>query len=502
MKFKNLFLKFILFVAVTTIVFSTLKAQKKPNIIFFFADDLGYGDIQCNNPESKIKTPNVDLLANQGMRFTDAHSTGSLCAPSRYGLLTGRNPVNWQNYVNIESDAWDCLTMPQMLQKQGYTTACVGKWHFGVLFEGLDGRWGAPTPEGGKFPPPVDNWKLTSETRLGPIDRGFDYFFGTPLQPGEGWYANMEGTRLLGNPKLSPELPATDDFDIQKWMSVILVKAQEKIHELSEKEKPFFLYFPINSPHKPVVPDTNFIGKSGIGKYGDYCVQVDWCFGEVMKTIEDAGISDNTILIFASDNGSFYYSGAVHNNRADEEELIRNKHRANGVFKKGKGQPEEGGHRIPYIVRWPGFIEPGTINKTTISLGDHFATFAAVTNYELTQDDAIDSWNILPLWTNSKSEINYGNRTFFYFNNNPKVNAVRQGKWKMIPECYYKERRKNRKEDSNKSSGNPRESIFIPGQLYDLDADPGEQVNLWEEHPEVVKELTAKLDEYHKQKPK
>lgn len=319
---------------------SLSEKKETPNIIFFLADDMGWGDVHCNNPKSKIKTPNIDKLAQEGMRFTDAHCVGSLSAPSRFGLLTGRNPVNWTNYTDIESEDWNCLTMPQMLQKQGYYTACIGKWHFGVLFEGKDGRWGAPSSISGRFPTPTDKWILTSETRLGPSDRGFDYFFGSPLQPGEGWYVNMEGNKLLGNPKLNPDLPVTEDFNIQKWMGVILSKSKEKIQELSKGDQPFFLYFPLNSPHKPIVPDEPFMGRSGMGKYGDYCLQVDWCLGEIMKSIDDAGISDNTILIFTSDNGSFYYPDSPNSNLEDKAELLENHHLANGPFKKGKGQPE------------------------------------------------------------------------------------------------------------------------------------------------------------------
>ncbi|MGQ8336241.1 sulfatase family protein [Sunxiuqinia sp. A32] len=477
--------------------FSNPISEKKetPNIVFVFADDMGWGDAHANNPASQVKTPNIDKLAQQGMRFTDAHCVGSLCAPSRFGLMTGRNPVIWRNYGDAESDAWNCMTMPQMLQKQGYYTACVGKWHFGVLFEGKDGRWGQPNPTSKRFPKPADNWILTAETRLGPTDRGFDYFFGTPLQPGGGWYANMEGNKLLGNPKLSPNLPATEDFDIQKWMGVILSKSKEQIRKLSKGDQPFFLYFPLNSPHKPIVPDDPFIGKSGIGKYGDYVQQVDWCLGEIMKSIDDAGIRENTILIFSSDNGSYYYLNSVNSSREDNDELLKSHYRANGPFKVGKGQPEEGGHRIPYIVRWPKHIEAGAVNETTISLGDHFATFAALTGYQLDQEDAIDSWNILPFWTGDKPDENYQNRIFYHFNNNPEVDAVRKGKWKMIPECY----RKLKKRDREKGENSP-DKVLIPGQLYDLSKDPGETNNLWKKYPEVVKELSQELTEYKKRK--
>lgn len=471
---------------------SEIEKSQKPNIIIFFADDLGFGDIQINNPESKIPTPNIDKLAEQGMRFTDAHSVGSLCAPSRYGLLTGRNPVLWNNYTDIEADSWDCLTMPQMLQKQGYYTACIGKWHFGVLFEGKDGRWGAPNPVGKRFPKPADNWLLTAETKLGPSDRGFDYFFGTPLQPGGKWHANMEGNRLLGNPKLSPDLPATEDFDHVKWMRQIMNKTTNKIHELSNKEQPFFLYFPINSPHKPIIPEDEFKGKTGIGNYGDYCNQVDWCFGEVAKAIDEAGIAENTIFIFTSDNGSYYYPGSVNGNNDDKKELKKNNHKANGGFKAGKGQPEEGGHRIPYIVRWPGKIKAGSINENTISLIDHFATFAAISNYELESNEAVNSWNILPLWQGAQMNLEYEKRTIFHYNNNPKVDAVRQGKWKMIPACNYREKR-DKKTKKQKV-------IPVAGQLYDLSKDPGEQVNLWSEHPDVVEKLSTELKEFKARK--
>lgn len=467
--------------------------SKKPNIVFFFADDLGYGDIRVNNPASKIPTPNIDKLASQGMRFTDAHCVGALCAPSRFGLITGRDAANWQHYVNIESEAWNCKTMPQMLKEEGYYTSIVGKWHFGVLFKGKDGRWGAPNPISGKFPKPKNNWKLSSPTRLGPLDRGFDYFFGTPLQPGGGWYANMEGRTLIGNVKLSPNLPKSDEFVHQDWMKQITGKAKEQIEVGTSKKEPFFLYFPINSPHKPIIPDKEFRGITGIGEYGDYVNQVDWCVGEILKAVDEAGIADNTIFIFASDNGSYYYPGSRNNSQEDEEELKENHHKANGVFKSGKGNPEEGGHRIPYIVRWPGHIKAGSISTQLISLADHFATFAAITGYELKQEEALDSWNILPVWEGEIPDSDMKNRTLFHFNRNPDVIAVRQGKWKMIPESYYKTKKKGKKSKKSKK-------IQLPGQLYDLSTDPGETNNVYELHPDIVDDLKNKLNVYRKTK--
>ena len=213
---------------------------------------------------------------------------------------------------------------------------------------------------------------------------------------------------------------------------------------------------------------------------------------EITKAIDAAGIAENTILIFASDNGSYYYPHSVNSSKADNDELKLNNHRANGVFKKGKGQIEEGGHRIPYIVRWPGKVNSGTVSNQMISLADHFATFAKITDYKLNKEDALDSWNILPLWEGTSTSIDYADRTIYHFNNNPKVDAVRHGKWKMIPECYYRPKKKGKK---NKGNVNNK---LISGQLYDLSKDPGEKDNVWSQYPEVVKELQLNLKNYRK----
>lgn len=491
MNWKRIFLFCIITILLPFTAYSQHAASKKPNIVFFFADDLGYGDIGVNNPESKIPTPNIDQLASQGMRFTDAHCVGALCAPSRFGLLTGRDAASWKDFNNIEGEAWNCKTMPQMLKEQGYYTSIVGKWHYGVLFEGEDGRWGQVSPISGRFPKPIENWKLDAPTKLGPLDRGFDYFFGTPVQPGNKWYANMEGRTLIGNVKLKEDKPESDVFVHQDWLKQITGKAKEQIEIGASKEEPFFLYFPINSPHKPIIPDEEFRGVTGIGKYGDFVHQVDWCVGEIVKAVDEAGIADHTIFIFASDNGSFYYPGSRNSNREDEDELKINKHKANGIFKAGKGTPEEGGHRIPYIVRWPGHIKAGFVSNQLVSLADHFATFAAITGYYLKETEALDSWDILPIWKGQVTNEEELDRTLFHLNGNPEVVAVRHGKWKLIPECYYKSRGRENEE---------LERTRIPAQLYDLSTDPGEKENVHDLHPDVVKGLTDRLNVYQKTK--
>ena len=475
-----------------------LSASTKPNIVFVFADDMGYGDCKIYNSSSKIPTPNIDKLASEGILFTDAHCAGALCAPSRFGLMTGRDPVAWKNHVKIDSDAWDCMALPEMMRKSGYYTACIGKWHFGVMFKGKDGRWGSPNPLVKRFPAPVDNWDLKAPTKLGPTDRGFDYFFGTPLQPGGGWYCNMEGNQLLGNPVLKSKgkgaLPWVEDFDIQKWMKLITAKSVDKIEELSKRDQPFFLYFPLNSPHKPIVPDTDFVAKTEAGAYGDYCHQVDWGVGQIMQAINDAGIRDNTILIFSSDNGSYNYMESRNNSQADNDELKRTGHRANGIFRAGKGQPYEGGHRVPYIVRWPSHIKAGSRCDVPVSLVDSYATFAAITGYKLSPKDALDSWNILPLWEGKAESQDYAHRALFHFNNNPAVDAVRFGKWKYIPECDYKVKKKREKKRKGKKDSP--EYVRIPAQLYDLSKDLGEKNNIYSQYPEVVKKLDKKLQNY------
>jgi arylsulfatase A-like enzyme len=456
-----------------------VRAANKPNIVFILADDMGWGDIEPNNPDSLVPTPHLNKLASQGMRFTDAHASGSTCAPSRYGILTGRNPMLWPRYqYRFDDQEWDCLTLPQMLKDAGYSTHCIGKWHFGVEFKGRDGSWGRPSRKG-KWPGGQDNWDLTAETRYGPVDRGFDYFFGTPYQPGGGWLSNMEGNRLTdSNPEFSERgLPVSADFDIQKWLGLITGKTVDRITELSKTRNPFFLYFPINSPHSPIVPDEPFIGKTKAGAYGDYCHQVDWSVGQVMDAIHRAGIAENTILIFTSDNGS--YMGV--------KETSLNTHKANAHFRGVKKDLWEGGQRVPYLVSWPGKINPGTVCEDTFSLMDHMRTLATILKIKLDKEDAPDSVDMAMAWAGKPVK----KRTLFHYGT--RVSGVRSGKWKLI---------EGWQEDSPSMKGrtlSDKELAERPeGQLYDLDQDEGEQNNLWDTYPEVVKNLRDELADYRK----
>lgn len=454
------------------------KKSRLPNIIFYFADDLGWGDNETNNPASKIPTPNLNTLASQGITFTDAHASGSTCAPSRYGLLTGRNPMVYRNFqYKLTSAAWDCLTLPAMLRKKGYTTHAIGKWHFSVHFKNRKGEFEfyprKPKPRSvkGKF-------DLTADTKYGPLDRGFDTFFGTPFQPGGGWYCNMIGRKLEGKPYINERgQPQTDDFDVVKWLEVLTNKSVEKINEQAKQEKPFFLYIPINSPHNPIVPDDPFKGKTVIGDYGDYCYQVDCSLGKVMNAVKESGIYENTIFIFSSDNGSF----APNNKDLQSVKKGEDKtsHAANGHWRGAKKDLWEGGHRVPYLVRWPKVIPAGAKSSATVSLMDHMATFAAIVDYPLTKKDGTDSHNILPLWKGAEGPPASGKRTLFHYG--PREEAVRQGRWKLILK-----------------NGGPKATEGAPGsiQLYDLEKDPSEKTNLSNQYPEIVKKLIDQLNAY------
>ena len=452
---------------------SAAEDKQFPNIVFYFADDLGWGDNQVNNPQSHIPTPNLNKLAAEGINFTDAHSSGSTCAPSRYGLLTGRNPIAYPNYqYKLTSNAWDCLTLPEMLRKKGYTTHMIGKWHFSVHFKSAKKEGYEFFPRKANPKAVVGKFDLASESKYGPLDRGFDTFFGTPLQPGGGWRCNMEGRKLIGKPHINEKgQPEVEDFDIVKWLDLLTTKSVEKIKQCAGQKKPFFLYIPINSPHKPIVPDEPYRGKTVIGDYGDYCYQVDASLGKVMAALDEAGVADNTILIFSSDNGSF--APAEPKLQSVTKGDNKKPHAANGPWRGAKKDLWEGGHRVPYVVRWPKRVKPGTSSNHVVSLMDHMATFAAIADYKLASIDATDSYNILPLWLGKEASLELRDRVIYHYG--PKSYAVRKGKWK---------------------------AIFQDGKnlLYDLEKDPSESKDLSGERPDVIKEFKSYLDDYKKVK--
>ncbi|MCH2059330.1 MAG: arylsulfatase [Verrucomicrobiales bacterium] len=456
-----------------------------PNIIFIMADDLGYGDVSCYNPDSKIPPPNMDRLASQGRRFTDAHSPSGVCTPTRYGVLTGR--YAWRSRLKsgvlggyspplIEKGR---ATVASLLKQKGYRTACIGKWHLGLGWQRIDKKKAAGDPKHNASG--IDHGEpLTA----GPLTLGFDYFFGCSASwdmPPYAWIendsliesdlvptkkkANGFGRAGLKSKKMKPE-SALPDLTAK---AISYIKNTTAEH----KDKPFFLYFPLPSPHTPVAPNEGFLGKSKAGKYGDFVFETDWVVGEVMKAIDDAGITADTLLIVTSDNGP-------------ERHMIKRKsefkHFSAAEFRGCKRDNWEGGHRVPFIARWPGRINPATTSDEIICLTDLTATAAAITGIGLPKDCAEDSHNILPALLGTpltqpirEATVHHSSKGKF---------AIRQGKWVLL--------------DHPGSGGNRYDAQTGEVQLYDLQTDASEENNVHDQNPEIVSRLKSLLEKYKK----
>lgn len=492
-------------------------AAALPNVVVFLADDLGYGDPQCLNPESKIPTPNIDRLSQQGMVCTDAHSASSICTPSRYGLLTGRycwrsklpTGITW--YWDPPLIDRDRLTMGRMFQENGYATACVGKWHLGWDWPLKDGTYISDDFDGVLLP-----WNqrdkigrqidFTRPIKDGPTTRGFDYYFGTSV-PNFPPYCFIENDRTVGIPTLPKPKdmfgrswgPMIEGWKLEKILPTLTEKAVGYIdrHAADKRKQPFFLYFASTAPHTPILPDDSFQGKSGAGPYGDLVHQVDWTLGQILEALERNGFADNTIVVFTSDNGSPQRAGdpLLHGKDAFAPGAVVETygHNSSHIYRGMKWNIWDGGHRVPLIVRWPGHVASGSRQDQTVCLTDWMRTFAGVLNHELPDNAAEDSYNLTPL-LRGKSDEPVREATVHHSSMaGPKMEigngfAIRQGKWKLIhgvgPHGRVKTRVKNLPDD------------HPPGELYDMQADPGETTNLWNQHPEVVERLVALLQKY------
>ncbi len=341
----------------------SLQAADKPNIVILYADDLGYGDLTCYNPDSKIPTPHLDKLAAEGMRFTDGHSSSGICTPSRYALLTGRH--HWRKFHGIVNALGksvfspERLTLPEMLQEKGYTTACIGKWHLGWDWDAIR-KPGTP-----KKSIQAEDFDWSKSIPDGPLGHGFDYYFGDAVInfPPYTWIENDKvlkapDTTLKATPKGATKEgrwearpgPACSDWDFYENLPTLTEKAAAWLKNRKGKQEPFFLYFPLPSPHAPIVPTDEFDGKSQAGAYGDFVVQTDWSCGQLLQALEESGHAENTIVIFSSDNGAEHYAYA-----RDEKFGHWSSHPLRGL----KRDIYEGGHRVPYIVRWPGKVAAG-----------------------------------------------------------------------------------------------------------------------------------------------
>ncbi len=477
-------------------------AAGNPNILLILADDLGYGDVSCYNDQSKVATPNIDRLAREGMRFTDAHSPATVCTPTRYSLMTGQMAFRVPNGGTVFQGAGGPsliapgrLTLPAMLKQQGYATAAVGKWHVGLTFRDAAGE-------------PIHSGKLEEVKRIdfsrriegGPVDCGFEKFFGTACCPTTDWlYAFIENdripvppTQVIDKSKL-PKHPYADDcragliapdFPMEEVDLVFLKKSREFLeqHVREKSGKPFFLFHSAQAVHLPSFAAPQFKGATKAGPHGDFIHQLDWVVGELMQTLEKLGIADNTLIIFTSDNGP--ETTSVIHMRADHQ------HDGARPWRGMKRDNWEGGHRVPFLVRWPARVKPGTTSAQLTSLTDVMATVAAIIGAKLPDNAAEDSFNMLPAWRGEdKAPIRPYLLTQAFAG--ARTLSIHRGPWKYLDHPGS---------GGNNYENNPGLKPFhtpdtAPAQLYNLETDPGETKNLHAEHPEIVKELKSLLDQ-------
>ena len=466
--------------------------QKLPNIIFVLADDLGYGDIQTFNPNGKIKTPHIDLLASEGMKFTDAHTSSAVCTPTRYGLLTGR--YNWRSGIKSgvltgKSKALipnDRSTVASLLKDQGYETAFIGKWHLGWDWALKDEEiesgegWNEKDFFNIDFSKPITN---------GPENLGFNYSYGHSGSLDMAPYVYVEN----GMPTAIPDTisvnsdkytwwrkgPTSADFIHHDVTPNFFRKSFSYIKEKSKGDSPFFLYLALPSPHTPILPEEKWQDKSELNPYGDFVMMIDDYMGQLMKHLKEAGIEENTLIVFTSDNGC--------SPEADFAILGDLGHDPSGIYRGHKADIYEGGHRVPFIARWPSNIKAGSESGKTICTTDFMATCADITNRTLAQNEGEDSFSLLPLFTNNNSSKFLREATVHHSINGSF--AIRKGKWKMIfapGSGGWSAPKPNSEEAKN----------LLPYQLYNLSEDPTETNNLYMSQLEVGKELKQLMISY------
>lgn len=517
-----------------------------PNIVVILADDLGYGDVQCYNPErGKIPTPHIDRLASQGMRFTDAHTSSGVCSPTRYALLTGR--YHWRSRLQagivgyLERPLVDAnrLTLAGLLKRRGYTTAAIGKWHLGWDWE-IDPAQRPLFAPGRDGPLQVNDahraaWseRFAKPIGGGPITRGFDQYFGTDV-PNWPPYCFIENdrtvgipsqflaARLLGNNQASIPGPALADWKLEPILPTLIDRACRHIEQAASKPSPFFLYLPLTTPHTPLAVNDDWKGKSGLNAYADLVMETDAMVGRVLAAIDAAGVADRTLVVFTSDNGCAPYVGA--------KDLEAKGHFPSGPLRGYKADAWEGGHRVPFIVRWPGQVRPSTRCDQLISQADLMATFAEIVAEKLPDDAGEDSFSLLGLWRGVDRPV----RQYAVSCASSGIPAVRDGAWKLIlggggggfgaatpaakgkaapnkakqppaPDGTVQKNtaRKNvaQKNVSRKNAAqekaapqNAAEPSIASVQLYDLSTDLGETKNVASEHPDQVAAMIAVME--------
>jgi arylsulfatase A len=443
---------------------SAIAAEKQPNILFVMLDDMGYGDVRCFNPDSKIPTPNIDRLARDGMRFTDAHTAGGTCVPSRFGFLTGCYALDNRGYDKTIRRGR--VTLASFLKDQGYSTGMVGKWHNGFW------NWNNKDPN------------VPDRLEGGPHGCGFDYYFGLPhsldIQP----FLYIENDRAVAKPS---ERIGASNSEAEGWTKIqgafwregdiapgfkhaeVLGKLTEKsIGFINEQkaDKPFFLYVALTGPHTPWLPGKAFAGKSDVGMYGDFMMEIDDCIGRIFQTLEKTGAAENTLICLSSDNGPVWYP----------QDVEKFGHDSVGLLRGMKGDVFEGGHRVPFIASWPGKIPASSTCGETICLTDMMSTYAAVTGTGLPEGAGLDSVNLLPLMQGGNGPV--------------RETTVHKGKFLGLRKGKYKYMEK----PGSGGFSNVETSKNDPPQLYDLEKDLAETKNLYKAMPEKAAELKADLE--------
>lgn len=494
---------------------SLAEKESPPNVILIYADDLGYGDLSCQGA-TKVQTPHIDKLAAQGRRFTDAHTVSAVCTPSRYALLTGEYPIrvdSWGPLPTLEKLLIDTttLTVGKVFQNKGYRTACLGKWHLG-------------------FGNDTNDWQVPLGP--GPNEVGFDYYWGIPFVNSGSPFVYVENKTVVGHdpddplvylgrnyqgdlqPSPTPTFPkeasikspnlfagalkAHEYYDDEKTGTYLTEKATDWITE--NKEHPFFLYFATTNIHHPFTPAPQFKGSSQAGLYGDYIHELDWMVGEIVQSLEENGLTENTVIIFTSDNGGMLNLGG--------RIAVEKGHRINGDLLGFKFGVWEGGHRIPFIVKWPGKVPENTVSDQLISNVDMLATFTALTDQEQSLSLVNkNSVNVLPAFLGEEGVVR---EELLLAPRRPENLSLRQGKWMYIPAQGSGGFGGSKPE--HHAWGGPAAVAFVggknsdiengklkenasPAQLYDLEADPNQTVNKYKAYPEIAARMDARLTE-------
>lgn len=490
----------LMFTMVMVVAFGA-PAQANPNIVYVLCDDLGYGDLKCFNPEGKIATPNFDRVAAEGMVFTDMHSGSAVCSPTRYGILTGR--YCWRSKLQrsvlgglsprlIEPNR---LTVAGFLKQHGYRTGCIGKWHLGMDWVKQPGKEVSEL----SIETPEQVWSVdyTKPIANGPNAVGFDYYFGISASLDMVPYTFIQNDRVTTVPTVDKSFPmmlsrtggqtrkgpAAPEFDAANVLPELTKQAVDYIGQRAADAKagrPFFLYLPLASPHTPILPTSDWQAKSGLNPYADFVMQTDWALGQVLAALDRHGLAQDTVLLVTSDNGC--------SPQAKFDELVPKGHNPSYVFRGNKADIFEGGHRIPFLARWPQHVKPGTKSDQTLCLTDLLATCAEIVDpkQKLADNVGEDSVSFLAALVGQASGplreavVHHSIHGAF---------AIRQQQWKL---CLCPDSGGW----SEPKPGRAGVSKLPAVQLYDLATDISEQHNVQDRHPEVVSRLTALLDKY------